>query len=335
MTKKIAALMTIAALALAFPVSLIAQGFSFSIPFGSVKLVSAFIQDASVSADTQGSETAASTPAYWIKYVGGEESGTLDLNANAIEFFSGPLGSEVINGTTGSDVNVGDLCGTANDSLDVTDAQCDTPEELCQVVNDAGATTVVPWVCVLGAVTQAATLATAAEYTDMADVQAKLPGGVPVFIDNDDVDELGILMRPDVGYEVRPNDNNQGQGDIEFFLKSARRTSADVNSYAQDQIDNPFEGQRAVLTYILANLNSTTAWTLEVRARKYRPGGSVDERVVFSTVDTTDATDEILDFSRAPLVSGPGETFLITASDDALVTGNIQYSGYFIPANIR
>lgn len=328
--KKLAALLTVAVLVAAFPIALVAQAIQFPIDPSRVKFVAAFVQDATVSGDTQGSETAASTPAFWIKYIGGEESGTLDLNSNAIELFSGPLGSEVINGTSGSDVNVGDVCGTTNDSLDVTDAQCDTPEELCQVINDAGTTSTVPWVCVLGAVTQAATTATAAEFTDMADVQAKVPGGVPIFIDNDDVDELGILMRPDVGYEGRLNDNNQGQGDIEFFLNNP--TGA---SYYQTQKDNPFEGQRAVLTYILANVNSTSAWTLEVRARKYRPGGSVDERVVFSTVDTTDATDEILDFSRAPLISGPGETFLITVADDALVTGNVQYSGYFIPVDLR
>ena len=322
MTKKIVALLSIALLVLSLPVSLMAQAIQFAIDFDQAKYVSAWVQDDTVSATAQGSETAASSPAYWIKYFGVEESGTLDLNVNAIEFFSGPLGSEVINGSTGFDVNTGDPCGTANDSLDVTDTQCDTPEELCQVVNDSGA----PWVCVLGATIQAATLATAAEYVDPADVQAKVTGGVPIFFDHSDVDELSILVRPDVGYESRLNDNNQGQGDIEFFLNKST-----YGSYTQTAKDNPFEGQRVALTYIVANLDSTTAWTLEVRARKYRPGGSVDERIVFSTVDTVDVTDEILDFSRNPLISGPGETFLISATDDALVTGNISYTAVFLP----
>ena len=322
MTKKIAALLSIALLVLSLPVSLMAQAIQFAIDFDQAKFVSTWIQDDTVSVTAQGSETATSSPVYWIKYFGVEESGTLDLNANAIEFFSGPLGSEVINGSTGFDVNTGDECGTTNDSLDVTDAQCDTPEEFCQVVNNSGA----PWHCALGAAFQNDTFPLAADYIDPADVQAKVTGGVGIFVDNSDVDTLSVLVRPDVGYETRLNDNNFGAGDIEFFLNKST-----YGSYTQTPKDNPFEGQRVALTYILANLDSTTAWTLEVRARKYRPGGSVDERLVFSTIDTVDVTDEILDFSRNPLISGPGETFLITASDDALVTGNISYTAVFLP----
>ena len=323
MTKKIAALLSIALMVLSLPVSLLAQAIQFNIDFDQAKFVSTWVQDDTVSAATQTTVTAASSPVYWIKYVGTEESGTLDIDTG-IEFFSGPLGSEVLDGSAGFDVNTGDVCGTNNDELLTDDAQCDTPEELCQVINDSGA----PWICVLGAAFQSDTFnaASAADYVDMADVQAKVPGGVGIYADNSDTDTLSVLVRPDVGYATRLNTNNLGAGDIEWFLNQST-----YGSYTQTAKDNPFEGQRVAITYILANLDSTTAWTLEVRARRYRPGGSVDERIVFSTVDTVDVTDEILDFSRNPLVSGPGETFVITASDDALVTGNLSYTAVFLP----
>jgi hypothetical protein len=130
-----------------------AQQFQVTLDIRDVNFVSMFGDDD----DSAG----APPPILWVKYVGSQESGTVDLNSNAIEFFSGALGAEAIDGDSGFDVNTGDVCGTANDSLDVTDAECDTPAELCNVINDSGAN----WVCALGAVLGTETLATAAEYT--------------------------------------------------------------------------------------------------------------------------------------------------------------------------
>ena len=136
-----------------------------------------------------------------------------------------------------------------------------------------------------------------------------------------------MLVRPDVGFAGSPNTGNVGQGDIEMFLNQAT-----ANSYTQTAKDNPFSAQRVALTHVRANVDSTTAWELRILAVRYRAGGSRDERVVYFTNATTDVTDEILDFSDAPLISAPGETFLIEVLDDALVTGNIDYDAFFFRA---
>lgn len=322
MIKKIAALLSIAALAVAFPVSLLAQAFVFNVDSKDVRFVTAYVED-DTTGTAAGVGNGAAAPAFWVKYVGSEESGTVDGIANGIEFFSGPLGSEVINGSAGFDVNTGDVCGTTNDTLLYNDAECNTPEELCAVINASGA----PWRCVLAGVREADSLGTDADYVDAADAQAKLSGGKAIYADNSAADTLAVLVRPDVGFEGSPNTGNRGQGDIEFFLN---RPAA--NSYAQSLKVNAFDGRRVVLTYVRANVDSTTAWDLRIIAVKYRGGGLRDERVVYFTNATTDATDKVLDFSDSPLVSGPGETFVIEVLDDALVTGNINYNAFFIPA---
>lgn len=302
-------------LALALPVSIAAQALEFEgLRYDRVAFVSVVVED-----DDTG--VASESPIIWVKYVGALESGTVDLNANALEFFSGDLGSENNAPSDSSDVNVGDVCGTANNALDVTDAQCDTPEELVAVINASGA----PWVAVLAGITQDETLSTAAEYVDPADAQAKRPGGLALFIDSTDVDSLGLLFRPDVGLASR-NSGNVGLGDIELFLNAPAG-----GSYTQTLKENPFDGQRAYLTSVVAVVDSTGAWDLNIFARRY-VNGSVDERLVYSTSATTDATDEILDFSRAPIISAPGETFLIEVVDDAMVTARIAATGGFIPA---
>jgi len=266
---------------------------------------------------------------FWAKYVGAQESGTVDLNTNAIEFFSGPLGTEIaaVSGD-GDDVNVtcagaDDPCGAARSALDVTDAQCNTPQEIVTLINCSD-----DWVAALSDVTGAETLATAAEYVDMADAQAKLPGGYPVRIDQTDVDTMAVLIRPDAYLPDRPNTNNNGRGDIEFFL-----TGVDtINSYSQEVRDNPFRGTQTVIQNITALADSTTAWRIRVYAVKYSAGGVRTDRVVYERNDTVDVTEEVIDLSRAPLVSGVGEAFLVEILDDALVTGRIQVSGIIVRA---
>jgi hypothetical protein len=261
------------------------------------------------------------SPAMWVKYVGSQESGTVDGITNGFEFFAGPLGSQVINGD-GTDLNAGDVCGTTNDTLLYNDAECNTPEELCSVINAANAN----WVCALAGAVGSDSVATDADYIDAADAEAKLPGGFPLKLDNSATNTLAYLVRPDIGYPIRANTNNLGRGDIEFFLRSSAPGSQDQDDRL---IENPFESRRVAITTIVAYANSTNAWTLSVYARKYRADGAVDERLVYQTVETTDATDEILDFSRAPLVSGVGETFVIEILDDALVDGKISVAGFF------
>lgn len=309
----------VAGLTLSFttPASVLSQFQISGFPADSVKFYSEHVQDDTVAVGLE-------SPAIWVKYVGSQESGTVDGITNGFEFFAGPLGSEVINGD-GTDLNAGDVCGTTNDTLLYNDTECDTPEELCSVINAANAN----WVCVLSGVLGSDTVGTDADYLDPADAQAKLPGGLALKLDNSATDTLGVLMRPDAGFASVPNTNDLGHGDIEFFLKSPA-----YGSYDQDNLirDNPFAGQRAVITGIVAYANSTSDWQLSVYARRYRADGAVDERLVWQTVATVDITDEIVDFSRAPLVSAPGETFVIEVLDDALVDGKISVSGYFVKA---
>ena len=305
------------ALLVAFAPVALAQQYVVSMDQKDIRQVSVFAAD---------DDTGTNPPVVWVKYIGSQESGTVDLNSNALEFFSGDLGSEAIDGDSGFDVNTGDVCGTANDSLDVTDAQCDTPAELCNVINDSGAN----WVCVLANVQGDETLATAAEYADPADAQAKLPGGLGLFIDQTDVDTLAVLMRPDLAYDPvnQRNTNNATFGDIEFFLH--RPDTAD--SYNQNLRDNPFAGQRFALTGLTLEANTTGVWTVTISARRYEPDGRVVDRIVFSKADlTADAsTDNEFDFlGVAPIVTAPGETLLIEILDDALVTGQISASGFF------
>lgn len=315
MIKKIAAILMMVAMAIG-PVAF-AQGPSVAFPAENIRYVSQFGDDD----DSAG----APPPILWVKYVGTTESGTVDLNSNAIEFFSGPLGSEVINGDSGFDVNTGDVCGTTNDSLDVTDAQCDTPAELCNVINDSGAN----WVCALANVLGTETLATAAEYVDMADAQAKLPGGLGFFIDSTDVDTLAIVANQSVR-RGPINTNTLGHGDIEFFLNEA--DSDATNAYNQTLKDNPFKGQRFALTFLQVEADTTTTWQVRVYGRTYQADGRVRDRLLYSRTDlTVDAsTENEYDWlARSPIVTAPGETVLIEITDDALVTGRISFSGFF------
>lgn len=307
MRKQISAFIGVA-LAFAFVPGLTAQAIRVETP--GAKSVSDFVQDDTAAA-------ALESAAILLKYVGAEESGTVDINTNALELFSGDLAAESNAPTDGSDVNTGDVCGTANNALDVTDAECDTPAELCNVINDSGA----PWVCVLGSVLGSETLATAAEYIDPADAQAKQPGGYALQIDNSGVDAIGVLVRPDIG-TGRSVKNVGVRNDIEFFLSGPT-----AGAYTQTLKDNPFSGQTQALTFLLANLDSTAAWSLDVHCVRYKADGRRDERQVFGTTATADVTDEILDWlADAPLVCAEGEAILIRASDDALVTGLIAYT---------
>jgi hypothetical protein len=302
--------------------SIVVQGPSF----GEVKFVTDLVKD-------DDSATALESAAIHIKYIGSEESGTIDINSNVFELFSGPLGTEVINGSSGFDANTGDVCGTTNDSLDVTDAQCDTPAELVNVINDSGA----PWVAVLGSVLGAETLATAAEYIDPADAQAKRPGGYAIRIENAGVDTLAVLVRPDIGSgRARNNVDTTDRMDIEFFLLENASSTAfanDPENWTQDLKDNPFSGLQVSVDYVQANLDSATTWELSVYCVRYKRNGRRDDRLVYQTTATTDATDfSATVFNDAPVVCGPGETALIFTLDDTLATGTVAYSARFLPA---
>jgi hypothetical protein len=274
-----------------------------------------FIAD---TVEDDNSATALESPAILLKYVGAQESGTVDINSNALELHAGPLGLET-NAADGTDVNTGDVCGTTNNALDVTDTECDTPGELVDVINNSGAN----WRAVLLSARGAETLATAAEYIDPADAQAKLPGGLALRMENAAVDSLGYLVRP-----FGPTTNGTtgtGRDDIEFFLRPAT-----VDSYAQAIRTNPFGNMQLVLTEVVGNLDSTSAWTFSIYAVRYSNDGTPSERLVYQRTDTTDATDYSKFTAASPLVLRPGETALIYLTDDALVTGRISVAGYFI-----
>ena len=318
--KKILFILAIATLAIPYTLNrkADAQGFTVAGPsYRDVVFTADFVKD-----DT--AATALESPAILCKYIGDQESGTLDMNSNALEFFSGPLGSEVIDGTTGYDVNTGDVCGTTNDSLDVTDTECDTAGELVNVVNDSGA----PWVCVLNSVLSAESTSLAADFVDPADQQCKQPGGCRLVLNNDSGDTLAVLLRPDIGSgRARNNPNTQDRDDIEAFL-----TPPAAGSYTQTLLDNPFGGRRAQLTYAIANVDSTSAWQFDVYCVRYKRSGRRVDRLVFSTTATTDATDlSLTQFNNAPLSCGPDEIPLLYVVDDALVTAQIGYQAEFWP----
>lgn len=282
-----------------------------------------------------------------VKYVGPDESGTFDIVANTLRFYDGDLGSEVIPATAAEDVNSANLCGTANGDLDVTDAQCDTPAEVVGVINSSSAGGV-NWIAVLLDVPRAETLATITEYEDdPGATQAKLPGGLAIGIDNVAVDSLSLLMVPTVGRAMQSasgkafvhGTSQSGRDDIEFFLNRPA-----VAAYPQTYKANPFAGTQAVLTGVSAVLDSTGGWVLQIYAVRYPTasfagdaavaptfGAAATQRLVWQE-DGTDVTYINRDFSRAPLVSAPGETFLVVASDDALVTGTVAYYGFFVPS---
>jgi hypothetical protein len=296
------------------PFAALAQGPLVAFPAENVRFVTQFGDDD----DTAG----APPPVMWVKYIGAQESGTVDLNVNALEFFSGPLGGEVINGDPGFDVNTGDVCGSANDSLDVTDTDCDTPVEVCNVINDSGAN----WVCVVANVLGVESLATAAEYVDPADARAKLPGGLGIFIDTTDVDTLSLLANPSV--RSGPiNTNTLGHGDIEFFLYNPV-----AGSYSQNLKDNPFSGLRFALTFLQVEADTNLVWSIQIFGRTYQGNGRVRDRLLYQRGDlTADAsTENEYDWlATAPIVTAPGETLLVRIFDDALVTGRIAIAGFF------
>ena len=65
-------------------------------------------------------------PLILFKYLGVEEQATIDITGNVLRFYDGDQGAVAIPDSTATDVNVGDVCGTANGDLDITDAECDT-----------------------------------------------------------------------------------------------------------------------------------------------------------------------------------------------------------------
>lgn len=263
---------------------------------------------------------AASHAPILVKYVGNLESGTVDLNSNAIELHSGALGSEDNAPSDSSDVNTGDVCGTTNNALDVTDTECDTAQELVEVINDSGA----PWVAVLSGLHGDEVLV-AADYEDPADAQAGLPGGYVIEIDNSDEDDMGLLVIPFSGVDAAVSALSELRNIEPFLFRPTAGTSV------QTLKANPFEGRRTVLTRVSAVVDSTSVWDLNIYAVRYSAGGTRSERLVYTTSDTTDATNEELTFlQQAPLVSNPGETFLISVTDDALVTATISYTAYFV-----
>ena len=301
-----------------------AQLFQFNLDDYDVNFVSMFSDD-DVSAG-------APAPAIWFKYVGTEESGTVDLDSDDINFEAGPLGSlaapasgdiDDVNRSASAD----DVCGTTRGQLTVTNAACDTPAELVNVINDAQNN--VEWLAVLGATAGDETLATATEYSDPADANAKLPGGLAIFLDHSDVDSLYLLMRPDAnddGERIK-NGNNLSHGDIEFFLQPSA-----ANSYLQVKRDNPFAGQQFALTGLVLEADTTLVWDILIYARRYQANGRVSDRLLFSRIDlTVDASteEEFNWLARSPLITEPGETILIRIRDDALVTGRIAASGFF------
>lgn len=284
--------------------------------FRDVQFANLHVQDDTAAA-------ALESPAILLKYVGALESGTVDINVNALELFSGALASEDNAPSDSSDVNTGDVCGTANNALDVTDTDCDTPRELVNVINDSGA----PWVAVLLGVDGDETLV-AADYIDPADAQAGLEGGYALVLDASAEDQLAALLVPHQGSSYSAT-TVPLQQDIEPFLDSA---GSDIRTQAL--LPQPFGNRRAVLNYVNAVVDSTSAWTLTIYAVKYIADGRRLERIVYETSATADDTEEILDFLKdAPLVSRPGETFLVQVTDDALVTAIININGYFLPSN--
>lgn len=283
--------------------------------YNEIRYVSDYVYDDSGAA-------ALETPALLIKYVGTLESGTLDVNGNAIEFHSGALGAEDNAPSDESDVNTGDVCAATDNALDITDAQCDTPAELCAVVNASGA----PWVCVQQGVLGTDTLGTAGDYIDMADAQAKVPGGFPVILDSSASDTMAVLIRPDIGLD--PNRATIPRGDIEFFLSGQSSTTAFLQTLRQ----NPFAGTRTILRDFTAYVDSTGVWTLSVYGVKYDsgdPDGVPTQRLIWTTDATADVTEEVV---TQDIYSAPGEALMIFVLDDALVNAWIQYTAAVIPA---
>lgn len=276
-----------------------------------------FVNVVGIDDTTDSINTAA--PLFLVKYVGTLAFATVDLNVNALEFFSGATTGPTSAGDA-VEVNVGDVCGTANGALDVTDTECDTPDELVNVINNSGA----PWVAVLVGAIPTETTATAAEFIDPADGNAKINGGLAIYIDHSAVDAIAVLLTPWSGrYDTEglsPNIN------IEPFIEQNPTSTTKLQKVKL----NPFAGREVFASYVYQNTDTTGAAALEVYSVRADGAGGYTARLLWSEA-TTDVTDLNRDFSRTPFGSGQDQALLVRVVDDALVTATVAANGFATP----
>jgi len=262
-------------------------------------------------------------PLILVKYTGSAISATVDRVTDVFEFFTGTTGSEALESTAALDVNVGDVCGTVNSSLDVSDGDCNTFGELVRVIN--ANTDDHKWVAVLVGALGTETIA-GTDFLDPADAVASRIGGVGLYPDSSVHDEIPGLFAPWINRPERDG-TYEGKFSIEPFLTRSSAGSGQV----QYLKGNPVSGNLIpFVTRFAALQNSDAADLFQIYALTYGPpsgvggtsftGGNAHDgvpatRLIYSvTLSDNTLLASSVNFLLSPLFGDPGSILLIRAN---------------------
>ena len=255
------------------------------------------------------STTAGDKAALYVQFVGTASATTKSTVAVAS---NGDI-SFVLAGS--ADTTVG--CPTANGTIDVSDSACDTFVEVVNAINVAGSN----WRAVL-----ANALGTDSSNDSLAslsatDTDAKV--GLPLYYDTNYAGSS-----PTVTVLVRP----VGVGGSFFF----NGPGGGINK-------NPFAGGTSFLSAVSEKKTSTgtiAATVIYAVFREYRgsPSAGYDlyetVRTVWSQTGGATATQATLDFSNFPLMSAPGEAFVVRIGSSTTISAqNLNAVGVFAQQN--
>ena len=222
----------------------------------------------------------------------------------------------VLNGA--ADTTVG--CPTANGTIDVSDTACNTFVEVVNSINAAGSN----WRAVI-----ANALGTDSSNDSLATLSATdtdVTVGLPLYYDTNyagSSPEVTVLVRP------VPLDSHTGS----FFF----------NGPAKGINVNPFAGGVSFLSAVSEKKTSggTIAATVVYGVRReYRGSPSTGYklyeviRTIWSQTGAATATQGTLDFSNFPLISSPGEAFVVRIGSSTTISAqNLNAVGVFAQAS--
>ena len=278
-------------------------------------------------------------PLILIKYVGTAVSGTVDINTNALELFSGANGAEAAATDGGSlDVNIGDVCGTAASALDVTDTECDTFGELVDVIN--ANTSDHNWVAVLVGAAPGDAIAAATDFVDPADKLCKQVGGCALYPDGSVHDETALFFAPWLnGVFDGVSAGLENKHSIEPFLTKT------AGNQAQRLRGNPVPDDYVpCLTGWMINQNGTGAGVLSIMSQHYGDrndginsflaGDGTPTTSLLYQIATADDTELLSSVNRIvnPICGPPGTTLLIRGTGYTALTDTddeLQVQGFY------
>lgn len=236
-----------------------------------------------------------------VKYVGAQESGTVEVNASGdILFKDGVVGAEVADATVG--------LPTLNGTIDVSNAAADTLGEAVANINAS-----VNWLAVIVDGVQSDLIGTTIKLLDQGPLQAKVPEGISLEWDTSLVFELSrliapVVMRTDIRvYEFA----NQGKVGAKVLTVDPRL---------------PFGG--TVGEFAIANAVSTYATGASVLTVLVSDPDGGNPLVVYSEAGGATTAAKKFDFQFFPFRSDFGKRLLVRLDNStAMSVATLQGQG--------